>query len=261
LEVIRQAAGLATVLLNKMQQKEEAMTVPINVRLERPTVSVQNWEQQAQEWIDLNKEVNGNPDFYPLTIKFGYVLGVIHDICECVACLLHEAQFARQTSYIPAYGLFASGIELLGRGVDGEANPGRSTLRAGLRWLAVPRFLQYEQVPENTVLISTSQREYTIDELAHLRNFAAHGLAASAFQAVDYQVISQLRPLLRDGLEHYWAKLLKDDDPCNRLALANVVRLRGWPVLKTWVLLQGNEQISDQSITVLFDRFEQMFNI
>ena len=239
------------------------MTTPINVKLENPTVPVQDWQQQAQEWQDLNREVNGNPDFYPLTIKFGYVLGVIHDICESVACLLHETQFARQTSYIPAYGLFASGVELLGRCVDGEPVLRRSTLRAGLRWLADPRFPQYEQVPENTVLIDTSQREYTIDELAHLRNFAAHGQATSAFQAVDYQIISQLRPLLRDSLEDYWAKLTTDDDPgpCNRLALANVVRLRGWPVLKTWILLQGNQQIGYQSITDLFDRFEQMFEV
>jgi hypothetical protein len=256
------AASVAAITWPRnVQQKEKIMTAPINVKLKNPTVSVQDWQQQAQEWKDLNRKVNGNLGFYPLTIKFGYVLGVIHDICESVACLLHETQFARRTSYIPAYGLFASGIELLGRCVDGESNPRKSTLRAGLRWLADPRFPQYEQVPENTALISTSQGDYTIDELAHLRNFAAHGQATSAFQTVDYQVISQLRPLLRDSLEHYWAKLTTDDDPCNKLALANVVRLRGWPVLKTWSLLQGNEQIGYQSITDLFDRFEQLFEI
>ena len=237
------------------------MTAPINVRLENPTITVPDWQVQDQEWRDLNKAVNGNPDFYPLTIKFGYVFGVIHDICDSVACLLADRQFAKRTSYIPAYGLLASGVELLGRCVDGESNPRRSTLRAGLRWLADPRFPHYEQAPENKVLIGTSQGDYTIEKLAHLRNFAAHGQATSAFQTIDYQILGQLRPLLRDGLEHYWARLIADDDPCNRLALANVVRLRGWPVLKTWVMLQGNEQIGHQSITDLFDRFKRPFEV
>jgi hypothetical protein len=95
------------------------MVAPINVKLACPTISVKNWQQEAQEWMALNTSVKGNPDFYPLTVKFGYVVGVIHDICACVACLLRQGtQFARQTSYIPAYGLFASGIDLLGRCVD-----------------------------------------------------------------------------------------------------------------------------------------------
>lgn len=236
------------------------MTAPINVKLENPTVLVPDWSQQAQKWRDLNKLVSGNPDFYPLTIKFGYMFGVIYDICESVACLLHERQFARLISYIPAYGLFASGVELLGRCVEGESDPQRSTLKAGPRWLADPRFPHYEKVSENTTVISTSHNNYTIIELAHLRNFAAHGQAASAFQTIDHQIISQLRPLLRDALEHYWAQLA-DDDPCNRLALANIVQLRGWPVLKTWNLLQGNKESGPRSITDLFNRFEQSFQV
>lgn len=237
------------------------MAAPINVRLENPTVPVPDWQEQDQEWRELNKAVNGNPDFYPLTIKFGYVLGVIHDICDSVACLLADNQFARQTSYIPAYGLFASGLELLGRCVDGQSNHERGTLKAGLKWLADPRFPHYQQVPLDRELIRTSQAVYTIEQLVHMRHFAAHGQGASAFQTIDFQIIGQLRPLLRDGFEHYWARLTTDDDPCNRLALANVVRLRGWPVLKTWVMLQGNEQIGHQSITDLFGRFKRPFEV
>lgn len=238
------------------------MAAPINVMLENPTVPVSAWQQQAQEWKDLNREVGGNPDFYPLTIKFGYVLGVIHDICESVACLVKNKEFARRTSYIPAYGLFASGVELLGRCAEGECNPKRSTLRAGLKWLACPRFPHHRQVPENKALISTSQRVYTIEELAQLRNFSAHGQATSPFQGIiDYQIISQLRPRLRDSLEVYWAQLTTTDDACNRLARANVIRLRGWPVLKSWLLLQGNARIGYPSITDLFDRFEQPFEV
>ena len=133
------------------------MAPPINVKLENPTVPVQDWRRQAREWKTLNKEVNGNPDFYPLTVKFGYALGVIYDVCQSVSCLLSSGQLARQTSYVPAYGLFGSGVELLGRCVAGELRPWKSTLRAALRWLAEPRFPQYERVDEDKELISTSQ--------------------------------------------------------------------------------------------------------
>ena len=239
------------------------MTAPINVRLERPTDGIKDkdWEQQAQEWKKLNKEVGGHPEFYPLTIKFGYMLGIIHGIYECVACLLHETQFARQTSYIPAYGLFASGIELIGRCVGGESNPRTSTLPVGFKWLSDPRFSHYEDIQLSKSLISTSQQEYDINQLANLRHFAAHGQATSAFPVIDYEIISRLHPLLRDGLEYYWAGLVKHEDPCNKLASANVIGLRGYPVKSAWLRLQGDEQIGPQSITTLLDRFRDGFVI
>jgi hypothetical protein len=130
-----------------------------------------------------------------------------------------------------------------------------------LQWLKDPRFPDYKQLSGNEILIHTIRRDYTICELAALRNFAAHGQATSHFQIVDYQIISLLRVLVRDGLEHYWAQLVQGDDLCNRLALANVVRLREWPVLKTWVLLQGNEETGPQSITSIFDQFAQAFAV
>jgi hypothetical protein len=233
----------------------------INVKLKDPTICVSGWTQEAEEWIKLNAEINGNSYFYPLTIKFGYLFGVIHDICECVACLLHDRTFARRTSYVPAYGLLASGIEILGRCVKGESDTGKSTLIPGLRWLAESRYPQCEQVSESLILITTSRRSYTIKELAQLRNYTAHGQAVSSFQTIDYQIIEQLQPLFRDALQCYWECLTNDEDTCNRLALANIVQLRGWPVLKTWMLLQGNTKTGNQTIISLFNKFEQSFQV
>jgi len=109
------------------------MTAPVNVKLETPTVSIPGWDEEAKEWMSLNATVQGNPDFYPLTIKAAYIIGVIHDICESVTHLLAH-RCARETTYIPAYGVFASGIELLGRCVRGncEAVPTNSSLRAAM---------------------------------------------------------------------------------------------------------------------------------
>jgi len=48
------------------------MEAPVNVKLETPTVTLDNWEEQAEQWKELNP---GNPAFYPLTVKAGYVSG------------------------------------------------------------------------------------------------------------------------------------------------------------------------------------------
>lgn len=234
---------------------------PINVKLRNPTITVANWSQQSDNWIALNESVGGNANFYPLTIKFGYLIGVIHDICESVVHLLTDKAFAKRTGYIPAYALFASGIEILGRCVKGEPKAHKSTLKVGLQWLADARFPEYAQVSKDTILIATTQRQYKIEELEQLRNFAAHGQATSEFYTIDFEILAQILPLLRDGLEHYWAKLCDDENVCNNLALADIVPLRGWPVLKTWLLLQGNSRDGNHSLTDLFNEFEGVFHI
>ncbi|MGB3905234.1 MAG: hypothetical protein WBB22_09945 [Anaerolineae bacterium] len=95
------------------------MGAPINVKVENPTDAGTNWQAEVPRWRSLNKQIGGNPDFYPLTIKGAHVIGVIHDICESVSCLLRYPN-ARQTTYIPAYGVFASGVEILGRCIRGN---------------------------------------------------------------------------------------------------------------------------------------------
>jgi hypothetical protein len=72
------------------------------------------------EWQSLNAETPDSRDDWPaLAIKAAYTFGVIHDICESVDCLL-KAPNAWPTTYLPAFGVCASGIELLGRSLNGD---------------------------------------------------------------------------------------------------------------------------------------------
>lgn len=112
------------------------MAAPVNVKLKTPTVAIPNWNQAASYWMSLNAAVNGNPDFYPLTVKAIYVIGIIYDLCESVSHLLAHPN-TKATTYIPAYGVFASGIELLGRCVNGNSTTRGSVadLKTGFKWL------------------------------------------------------------------------------------------------------------------------------
>jgi hypothetical protein len=244
----------------QLQKEEKTMEAPVNVEPKYPDTSSwkevdrNRWEQEAVKWAKLNP---GNPGFYPLTVKAGYVIGVINGICESVSCLLKNGGFARQTSYYPAYGIFASGVEILGRCVKGDSTSYRSTLRAGFQWLAKPDAGSYDAVCANQELIRTSQRAYTIEELEHLRNYAAHGQATAQFWEMDCEILTKLHSLLRDGLEHYWSKLTLpgNDVLSTNLANANIVVFRDWPVFKCWSLFDRDIHGEYRSVTDVFEKF------
>jgi hypothetical protein len=172
------------------------MPAPVNAFLEEPTYSAQEhrqareeWERQAEEWRQLN-ELLGNPDFFPLTIKAFYVFGVIHQICQCITLLLASRERENITS-IPAYGVLASGIEVLGRCITGNSSAHRpeNDLRAGLWWLATG---SYQNVDGNHVLIETTRR-YSITDLVALRHFAAHGQAMmNRLVEFDREIFAQM---------------------------------------------------------------------
>jgi hypothetical protein len=242
--------------------EENTVTAPINLKLQAPTIHIPGWQQQAKEWMALNAAVQGNPDFYPLTVKGAYVIGVEHDICESVTRLLAHPS-AKTTTYIPAYGVFASGIELLGRCINGNASTRGSVgdLKTGFKWLVTN---SYDSVPDNHVLITTSAGSHTIDSLTALRHFAAHGqgtanmAGAGASQSgnIDFEILSRMPPLIADGLERYWNQLQRDDNLCNKLAQANVIALRNWPVLRSWSLFERDASGKYHSITEIFNRFD-----
>ena len=129
------------------------MTAPVNVKLQEPTIPVRDWADQAAQWVALNHDLGGNDEFYPLTVKAAYVIGVIHDLCECVSLLLSPKAKVNVT-YLPAYGVFASGVELLGRCINGNmTDTGSSTdLERGFRWI-IPSIRSISDV-----VISTSAR-------------------------------------------------------------------------------------------------------
>ncbi len=240
-------------------QEEQA---PVNVKLKYPAESVENWDILTIEWKALNAWAGGHPGFYPLTIKAAYVIGVIHDLCESVSCLLGHPRVL-ETTYIPAYGVVASGIEILGRCIRGNHDTRAATadLKTGFKWLATSAI---EQLTDNSILIETSRQKCSIGMLAALRHFAAHGQATSEktdrdaykFGELDYEILGKMPPLIADGLERYWNELQHSDDLCNKLAEANILALRSWPVKKSWILFEKDASGVYHSITEIFNRFD-----
>ena len=100
--------------------------------------------------------------------------------------------------------------------------------------------------------------------LAALRHFAAHGQATTnvtpagtyQFGNIDYAILSKMPPLIADALERYWNHLQRDENLCNKLAEANVIALRNWPVLQSWSLFEKDESGRYHSITEIFNRFD-----
>jgi hypothetical protein len=237
--------------------------------LENPTENIEGWSEEAQKWIALNREINANPDFFPLTIKGAYVIGIIHTICETVSILLKHPS-VKSTTYLPAYGVFASAIELLGRCITGNATTLKNTndLETGFKWLASSFFEQYKDsylsVPPSIVLVQTNQYKYAISNLVALRHFSAHGQATSReitkgyyeFGYIDFEILEHFPPLIAVGLERYWSKLRNDEGLCNRLASANIIALRKSPVFRSWSLFEKDPSGVYYSIEEIFNRFD-----
>jgi len=152
---------------------------PVNVYLADPTEPVKSWSELKDSWVKLNSDAHGNREFNPLTIKAFYVFGVQLAIFRCVSYLL-EAGKLPSTTYLPAYGLFASGIELLGRCLRGNKGTRGSNadLIAGLQWLSNSDFNEFTTVPIEHQLVCTMNGPYSIQQLAALRNYAIHAQAA-----------------------------------------------------------------------------------
>lgn len=245
------------------------MTAPVNVKLRNPTENIDGWDEQAQQWLSVNRDAGGNPDFYPLTIKGSYVIGVIHTICESVSILLKDSN-AKVTTYLPAYGVFASAIELLGRCINGNSTTKNTNkdLETGFRWLGSSYFKDFkdnhEGFPDYVVLIHTPSYLYTVPQLAALRHLSAHGQATSdktkhgdyKFGYIDYEILAQFPSLLAKGLENYWTKLRTDENLCNRLAKANIIALRKWPVFLSWSLFEADSSGNYLSIEEIFSKFD-----
>lgn len=187
-----------------------------------------------------------------MTIKAAYVIGIIHDLCESVTCLLRHPD-VRQTTYIPAYGVFASGIDLLGRCMRGHSTSWDNTkdLTTGFKWLDPS-----QSVSDDPILVKTSTSAYTVNRLGAMRHFAAHGQATSQFVNLDYEILSMMPPLIARGLERYWTELQNTEDLCNQLAKASVLAFRSAPIRKSWRLFEKNEFGEYESVEQIFSKFD-----
>lgn len=122
-----------------------ARNVPVS--LKDPYIPVYN----ADRWLELSKLAGVNQEFTAVEIKSFYVIGLIVEICASVDCLL-KANSLSETShplavqifnaggqYLPAFGVLASGVELLGRCLTGnEKAQTNENLNAGFYYLVKP---------------------------------------------------------------------------------------------------------------------------
>lgn len=234
----------------------------VNVKVKTPTVKLKNWSKEARRWKALNKRAGGDSRLYPLTIKAGYVIGVIYDICQSVSQLLAHPN-APQITYMPAYHVFSSGVEILGRCIRGNSDLWGSfaDLQTGFRWLADSEQLGLH---DDTVLIKTSGREYTVDMLTALGYYAAHsGIKTKQksggmhhFGEIDPEILEKMPSLLTEGLERYWSELQSSELLCNKLAEARIIALQNWPVLESWLLSDQGHNGALPPITDVFSKFD-----
>jgi|GEM_PF-1252480 len=233
--------------------------VPVNVCIARPASPLPQWAQEEPRWIALNREVGGHPDFFPLTVKAFYVIGLIWAACKSVGILLDG--FERpHTTYFPAYAVFASAIDLLGRcvnGSQGTASAGRD-ITAGFQWLANPDIGSYANVDPNDVFVNTENSSYSIQTLVAFRHFAAHGQARSnrTLPNYDFFILGEMPPKLAAGLESYWSALQSGQEPCNRLARAGVTPYRNKPIFDTLWSFSGGGAGSYPAIYDIFFEFD-----
>jgi hypothetical protein len=230
------------------------MVAPVNVLLKGPSNPTPDWIQEESIWIGINKTIGGNPDFYPLTIKAAYVIGIIHNICQSVEILLADKSKVDIT-YMSAYGLSASGLDILGRCVSGdENNRGSCDLVIGLKWLSSSNI---HAVNQNSVFFITAQGQYSISDLNYLRHYALHGQAtAQVILPFDLELLDKLLPLYAAGLERYWSALQNNSDLCENLAKAKIIPFRNYPVLKSWLLFEKDQQGIYHSVEDIFNQLD-----
>jgi hypothetical protein len=202
----------------------------------------------APEWESLRNSV-ANPEFTALEIKGFYTLGLILEIFESVDCLLKSNSFSENGHplayqvfasggrYLPAFGIFASGVELLGRCLTGnETIDVNQNLNVGFHYLVKPdRIPLLNQIPMEIEVVKTGQ-SYSIQDLIDLRNYAAHGqstvgekdvsgkkrIPKSNLPGIEKELFYKLPHLMEQAIEVFWKALIDDVDPCIRLARARM---------------------------------------
>jgi len=248
----------------------------VPVSLADPNANVYN----ATDWEQLRTGV-ANAQFTAVEIKAFYVIGLILEICASVDCLLKADSLSEDDHplayqvfrlggrYLPAFGVFASGIELLGRCLTGNDTPQvNENLRAGFHYLASPTATPLlNNIPVDTEVVTTS-RPYTVQDLIDLRNYAAHGqsnvgqrgatgrrVPMSSPPGIERELFSPLPRKMGGAVGTYWTRLQNDADHCRRLARARIdpYSNRIGPLQH---VIGYFGQIPYQPASSLFDRFK-----
>ena len=150
-------------------------------------------------------------------------------------------------TYLPAFGVCASGIELLGRCLNGNTSTSGCVcdLTTGLEWLRSSS--PQSGAPQSAIAV-TSYTRYDIDLLVTLRHFTAHGQATKAVTralAIDIELLNAFPWLIGNAMEKYWYELLNSDTCRRNLADASVIPLRSDPIKKMWDFFQKEMAAGD----------------
>jgi len=196
---------------------------------------------QANKWQKLQKLANVNQTLTPVEIKGYYVIGLIDDICQSVQCLV-KANKAWPEKYLPAYSLFASAVDLLGRCITGNKKPSLDeNLRVGFWYLfhptSTPPQKSLNPAKVTAVLVTTPHLSYTVEDLISLRHYSSHGQATvkNKLSGIDSHLLEQFPRPIGDAIETYWTALHNDVIYCQRLgeALIDPYDNRADPLIKT----------------------------
>jgi len=193
------------------------------------------WNLEAPAWRFVARGVVTDDAFDPLTLKAIYVTGLILESCRAVDGLLSPKN-PTPTVFYPAFAVFASAIELLGRCINGNAshrNTGND-LATGFKWLHRPDPLEFPCVSDTQEVIATKNYPYTIADLVALRNFAAHGQAInlSEIRTFDFLVLGEFPPILSRGLRGYLEALPSSEGLSTNLAKASIAPFRNNPIFQ-----------------------------
>lgn len=198
--------------------------VPIS--LANPNVPV----DYADRWIEIGKSARVNPNFTPLELKAFYVVGLIVDICQSVEWLLKAAD-AWPDKYLPAFGVFASGVDLFGRCLTGNTTADlQGNLAIGFQYISSPtpeppaRSLPREKL-DTTIVVRTNHAAYTIGSLVDLRHYTTHGQATvkeRPLPGYDIELLDSFPKLIGDAMETYWQGLKDEEEFCTRLGNARI---------------------------------------
>ncbi len=198
----------------------------VPVALARPEVVVTNSDQ----WLALARLAAANPEFTAVEIKAFYVIGLIDDICQSVSWLL-TAPNAWPDCYLPAFGVFASAVDLLGRCLTGNTTTEvQANLLVGLKYLPNPwgdppaKTLSRVDASK-TVVVRTNHNQYTISDLEALRHYSAHGQSTTrrGLPAFDIELLDPFPVLMGAAIEAYWRGLQENGELCERLAVAELL--------------------------------------
>jgi hypothetical protein len=179
-------------------------------------------------WKNLGELAGISNKFTALEIKAFYIVGLLYEIFQCVELLL-QSEDAWETKYLPAFSLFASGIDLFGRCLAGNSTFDlNSNLAIGFYYLVnhsavIPPKGISTPDQRKIVVVETNAAKYSISHLISIQNFSAHGQATNQnIPVLHVELLDSFPQKIGDSIETYWRGLQKEKELCERLGNARI---------------------------------------